>query len=115
VVLTVLELIGSIARRPTDLDRNAILVQRICHMQQFLGEDGEKSREPSWEKAVQQKLAFRGRDSRFIEWPKFPPARLLLPGGLAQNLARRDIAKLAIGSLAAAAPGQSIPPWSGLF
>jgi hypothetical protein len=37
-VLTVLEVIGFIAMYPSDLDKNALFVQLICHMQQlFLG------------------------------------------------------------------------------
>ena len=46
MVLTALEVIGSIATRPTDLDKNAFFVQRICHMQQFLGESNLTSVPP---------------------------------------------------------------------
>jgi hypothetical protein len=38
MVLTALEVIGFIATRPTDLDKNAFVVQRICHMQQIFGD-----------------------------------------------------------------------------
>ena len=32
MVLTTLDVIGFIATRPTDLDKNALFVQQICHM-----------------------------------------------------------------------------------
>jgi hypothetical protein len=37
MVLTALQVIGFIAMRPRDLDRNAFFAQPICHMQQFSG------------------------------------------------------------------------------